>query len=78
MQPKIYYVILFKKIYIQMNVIPIIANGYAHRIPHNPNSNRFDSGPQIFRNSFEFQPKGKATHPTIIQMAVTKKKEIII
>lgn len=51
---------------------PIIANGYAHRIPHKPSSNRFDSGPQIFRKSFEFQPKGKATHPTIILIAENK------
>lgn len=49
-----------------------MANGYAQRIPHNPKSKRFDSGPQIFRNSFEFQPNGNATQPTIMHMAKKK------
>lgn len=52
-----------------------MANGYAQRIPHNPKSKRFDSGPQILRNSFEFQPNGNATHPTIMQMAKIKYKK---
>lgn len=52
----------------------MIANGYAHRMPHKPSSNRFDSGPQIFRKSFEFQPNGNATHPTIMLIAVNEKK----
>lgn len=51
----------------------MIANGYAHRMPHKPSSNRFDSGPQIFRKSFEFQPNGNATHPTIMLIAVNEK-----
>lgn len=49
--------------------LPITANGYAHRMPHRPSSKRFDSGPQIFRKSFEFQPNGNATHPTIMLIA---------
>lgn len=53
--------------------LPIMASGYAQRIPHSPNSNRLDSGPQILRNSFEFQPNGKATQPTIMQIAKKKK-----
>lgn len=44
-------------------------------MPHNPSSNRFDSGPQIFRKSLEFQPNGNATHPTIILIAASKKKQ---
>lgn len=52
----------------------MIASGYAQRIPHSPSSKRFDSGPQILRNSFEFQPNGKATQPTIMQMAEEKLK----
>lgn len=48
----------------------MIANGYAHRMPHNPNSKRFDSGPHILRTSFELNPNGKATQPTIILIAV--------
>lgn len=51
----------------------MIANGYAHRMPHKPSSNRLDSGPQIFRKSFEFQPNGNATHPTIMLIAVNEK-----
>lgn len=51
----------------------MIANGYAHRMPHKPSSNRLDSGPQIFRKSFEFQPNGNATHPTIMLIAANEK-----
>lgn len=46
-----------------------MANAYAHRIPHNPTSNLFASGPQIFLNSSEFHPNGKLTQLTIIEIA---------
>lgn len=53
----------------------MIAKGYAHRMPHKPSSNRLDSGPQIFRKSFEFHPNGNATHPTIMLIAASKKNQ---
>lgn len=40
-----------------------------------PISNRLDSGPQIFRNSFEFHPNGNATHPTIMLIAANEKSK---
>lgn len=63
--------------------LPIMASGYAHRIPHKPSSKRFDSGPQIFRKSFEFHPNGNATQPTImlianLRMEGEKENEIIL
>lgn len=57
-----------------MDKLPIIANGYAQRMPHSPGLNRLDSGPQIFRKSFEFHPNGNATHPTIMLIAANYKK----
>lgn len=56
----------------------MIANGYAHRTPHNPISKRFDSGPQTFRNSSEFHPNGKETHPMIILIARKNGEKILL
>lgn len=44
-------------------------------MPHKPSSKRFDSGPQIFRKSFEFHPNGNATQPTIMLIADLEKKK---
>ena len=56
-----------------------MASAYAHRIPHNPTSNLFASGPQIFLNSSEFHPNGKLTQLTIIEIAakIQRKKNIL-
>lgn len=53
----------------------MIANAYAHRMPHKPISKRFASGPQIFLNSSEFQPNGKLTQATIMEIAGKRKQK---